>query len=760
MLETIVETLFKYRPAVFAQGTIAFDPPVAVSVMVGGGLVAAIVTIGAYLRRSELIGRERAALAALRIAAIAVLVFALHRPVLRLSTVVPQQNFLGVLVDDSRSMTIGDAGAGTRADALTQLLDADEGALIPALQERFKLRTFRFSDRTRRLGSVEELGHDGARTELGGALSQAARELAGVPLAGLVVLTDGADNGEGVLDDAVRELVASGVPVYAVGIGDETFARDLEVARVDAPRQALVGASVAVDVSLHHVGYRGRTVTVAVEDERQILAQRDVTLSETGDVTAATLRFTPDEPGVRSLDVSVAVQPGEVVAENNTAGVLLDVRDDRPRLLVFDGEPRPEITFLRRALDDDPFLRVVILQRTADDKFYRIGVEDSTELITGFPTEREVLFQFDGLVLGSVEASFFTRDQLRMVAEFVERRGGGLLVLGGRDGFEAGGYARTALADVLPVVLEEPTDETPPPVEVRVERTPSGQGHAALQLSDDPGEADAAWDGLPALTTFHRFAELKPGATSLLTGSPTDGGPALVVFASQRYGRGRAGVFAVQDSWLWQMHADIPVEDPRHETLWRQMLRWLVADVPASVSVVASSDRVEPGRDVVLRAEVTDSGFLYVNGARVSATVTTPAGHVDELPLEWTVARDGQYEGAYRPVEHGRYEARITATRGGTVLGERVVHFEADDLGREFFGAAMRRDVLERIADETGGRFYTPDDVDALPEDVSITERGATVVEERDLWDMPILFVLLIGCLGAEWTLRRTRGLA
>jgi uncharacterized membrane protein len=761
MLESIFETLFKYRPSVFAQGTVALDPPFAPAVLWALGGIAVAWAIAGYIRAGELARWERGVLMGLRVTVILGVVVALHRPVLRLSTVVPQQNFLGVLVDDSRSMGIGDASGRTRAAVAAELLDPENGLLLPALQERFKLRTFRFADGARRLGSLAELQQSGTRTELGAALTQAARELAGVPLAGLVVLTDGADNGQGVVDDAVRELAASGIPVYPVGIGAEQFPRDLEVARVAAPREVLVASSVAAEVSLQHAGYRGRTVTVIVEDERQILAQRDLELSRTSDVTTTTVRFTPRDPGVRKLRVSVAEQEDEVLRENNRTELLLTVRDDRPRILVFDGEPRPEITFLRRALDDDPFLRLVILQRTAKDKFYRIGVEDSTELLAGFPTEREVLFQFDGLVLGSVEASFFTRDQLRMIAEFVERRGGGLLVLGGRSALDAGGYARTAIAEALPVVFDGSAETEPAePLEIRIERTPGGRLHAALQLADDSTAGDDAWVGLPSLTTFHRLHDLKPGATSLLSGRVTSGGRDLVVMAVQRYGRGRSAVFAVQDSWLWRMHGDIALDDRRHETLWRQLLRWLVTDVPSPVTATAWPDRVEPGAEIDLLAEVTDSGFVYVNGAVVSATVTTPSGRVDELPLEWTVARDGQYHATYRPGETGRYEARIVAERGGATMGERVVHFEAADLQREYFGATMRRHLLEQVAEQTGGRFYTADRVSALPEDVSITERGATVVEERDLWDMPFLFVLLVGCLGVEWTFRRARGLA
>jgi hypothetical protein len=233
----------------------------------------------------------------------------------------------------------------------------------------------------------------------------------------------------------------------------------------------------------------------------------------------------------------------------------------------------------------------------------------------------------------------------------------------------------------------------------------------------------------------------------------------VVVLAYQRYGRGKSISFVVQDTWFWQMHADIPLEDQTHETLWRQTLRWLVDGVPDHVSVVTNADRVSLNVPMTITAEITDSGFIHLNGAEVLATVTTPSGATRDIPLEWTVQTDGEYRGTFAPTEQGRHEIQVAARYGGEVVGEGTSHVEVGDLGSEFYGAEMQADVLRHIAAETGGHFYTPETVGTLPEDVSFTESGTSVFEERDLWDMPIVFLLLTIVLGAEWVYRRQRGL-
>ena len=154
-------------------------------------------------------------------------------------------------------------------------------------------------------------------------------------------------------------------------------------------------------------------------------------------------------------------QAGELLAENNSRDVLVDVRDRREKILYFEGEPRFEMKFLRRALTDDKQLQLVVLQRTADNKYLRLEVDDPEELVGGFPKTRDELFQYRGLVLGSIEAAAFTGDQLAMLAEFVDKRGGGLLMLGGPRSFSEGGYAGTALGEALPVVLATPGAHRP-----------------------------------------------------------------------------------------------------------------------------------------------------------------------------------------------------------------------------------------------------------------------------------------------------------
>lgn len=763
-MDRLVELLFKFRPFALAQGSLAFDAPVPVWVIVllAAGAIAWAIT--SYRRHAgSLTPATRIALASCRAIAIATLAFALARPVLVLSTSIQQRNVVAVVVDDSRSMAVRDMEGQARGDVVMRLAGGADSALLRALSERYQLRVFRLGSGGR-LPDASSVRFEGARTRLASSLLRIEDDLTGVPTAGVVLLSDGADNSSATPDDAglpeqLLSLRARQVPVYAVGIGRERFERDVEVARVEAPRTLLRDASLFVQVVLVQRGYGGTRIPIVVEDSGRIVGTATAVLPRDGEAVSVRIRVPASEVGARLLQVKVPVQQGELIAENNVRTTLVVVRDRREKILYLEGEPRFELKFLRRAVEADGNVQLVTLLRSSRDKFLRLGVDDSLELAAGFPRTREELFAYRAVVLGSVEAAFFTADQLRMLADFVSERGGGLLMLGGRDALGEGGFGGTAVSDALPLELQGVPGDAAAVATLQATPTGPGAGHPALQLAPTDSATRARWAALPPLTSVNRLGRAKPGATVLLNGTSSDGVTSRPLLAFQRYGRGKAIVFAAQDSWLWQMDASIPVDDQTHETFWRQMLRWLVSDVPDRVEALVA-DESGPGEGITLRAEVNDSAFLKANGATVQGTVTPPSGVTQEVALEWAVERDGEYRATYVPDGNGVHEVRLRAVIGADTVVSEGAFVRVAPPTAEYFGAEMRPALLRQVAEETGGRYYPAERALDVAKDMVYSASGATVVEKKDLWDMPVLLVVLLAALGAEWAIRRRRGVA
>jgi uncharacterized membrane protein len=758
VFESLFRFLFKYPLLVFQQGELSWgvSRPLQLAILIAAGVaLAALLTYKTTGGDQPL--RDRILLIGLRVAVLALLVVCLFRPTLILKASVPQQNFVAVLVDDSRSMAIADTNGQPRSSFVQEQLSGPNASLFKALSDRFVLRFFSFASSVDRQSSVANLKYGGTATRLGPALERARDELSGLPLAGLVMVTDGADTSDASLDEPLGSLKARSIPVFTVGLGEERFSKDIQVTRVETPRAVLKGTSLVVDVMLSQTGYSGRSVALNVEDEGRIAASQNVTLPADGESSTVRVRFTAAEAGTRLFRFRIAPQEGEQVTQNNLRDALIEVRDRKEKVLYFEGEPRFEMKFINRGMEDDKNIDFVVLQRTAENKYYRFGITTPDELVSGFPKTREELFAYRAIILGSIEAAAFSPEQLRMLADFANKRGGGLLMLGGRRSFAEGGWGGTPVGEVLPVVI----DGAKQPsyfAELSVRPTRAGAVFPVTQIAETEDASTAKWDSMPQVSTVNPVREVKPGATTLLNAPGL--GRDQIVLAYQRYGRGKTIAMPIQDSWAWKMDAKVPVSDTTHAMFWRRMVRWLVDGVPDQLNLLTAHDRVEPGEAVRFTAEVLDSAYVEVNDAHVEAHITSPTGKLMDAPMEWTVERDGEYGALFNPDESGLYEIKVTATRDGKELANNVMHLRVSAGDNEYYDAAMRAPLLKRIAEETGGRFFTPANASSLPEAISYSGRGVTVVEERELWDMPALLLLLLALLAGEWAVRRTRGLA
>jgi uncharacterized membrane protein len=383
-----------------------------------------------------------------------------------------------------------------------------------------------------------------------------------------------------------------------------------------------------------------------------------------------------------------------------------------------------------------------------------VDEEDRKRLEDGFPSKPEDLFAFDGLIVGSVEAGYFTPQQQALIREFADRRGGGVLFLGGRAALADGGWTHSALADLLPVRLPE-TKDTFHRDPAAAELTGQGSDSVICRFEEDPKRNIERWKTMPVLADYQQVGEPKPGALSLL--EMNAGGrrhlPLLVV---QRYGRGRAAVFATSGSWRWQMMQ--PLADKTHEMFWQQLLRWLVADSPGRVMASTPRPILSDESRVPLRVEVRDKGFHPIANATVEAHIVGPGGIAENISLAPAPLEQGVYTAEWSAAKAGSYMAEVVARLGQQEAGRDVLVFRREDGVAENFRTTQNRELLEKLAEQTGGHYYPANRTSRLVEDIGYSEAGITTRETKDLWDMPVVFLAALLLRASEWMLRRKWG--
>jgi uncharacterized membrane protein len=762
-MDALFQFLFKYKAFLFQKGKLTFESPLSAWTWLALALGCAL---GAFLfYRSQvlpvnwkhLLSRRQLPLLLSRSFIFLLILTILFRPSLHVATLLPRENVAAILLDDSKSMAIQDAVGRTRIEALKAFLDPSQGSFLSDLEKKFRTRLFRFSRGSQKIDSPQELTAQGTGTGLESSLDDVLKELDAAPLASIVVFTDGADNLSKNLLSVLNKLQTKKIAVNVCAIGSPQIEKDIEVVQASAPQTVLPESITTAAVSLRSNGYAGKNVVLEVREHGKLVQSKAVTLTRNNDVQTVELNIASKGKGVKSYTVSVAAQSEESIRLNNSQNLLLNIEDSRPKILYLEGTPRWEFKFIREAIDPDKNLQLMTLLRTSGNKFYRQGVESEDNLAAGFPTTKEDLFQYKALILGSIEASFFSNEQLSMIADFVSERGGGFMMLGGKKSFDEGKYSNTPVADLLPVVLGQSQAGRSLILEpVKVRLTPYGHSHLVTRLVIDENENERRWNSLPQLEEYNLITTVKPGATALATAA--DSRRSVVLLATHRYGRGRALALMTSNSWAWQM--EMPHQDDSHEVFWRQAFRWLVGSAPDQVSLDLDSNVVPEGEAVGLNVEVNDPTFTRLNDAAVVANITWPSGKTTELPLRWTAQKDGIYKGQFNPAEKGTYRARVTATQQGREIGTSERFFMVTDSNLEFFNAGQNKDLLQRIATETGGHYYTLANAKQMPEEMTYVERPNSVPQILPLWDMPILFMLLSTLLIFEWAWRKREGLA
>jgi uncharacterized membrane protein len=748
------EFLFKYPPAIFSKGKLVLLSPWPIWLF-----LVLILAAGAGLywnmlreRRAVLTHARSIAIWVAQTAMIAILLLMLWHPAISVARLRPQQNVVAVLIDHSRSMGIADDGK-PRLIAAEETLETQ---LLPELSKKFQVRIYGIGRDAVRIDQPRSLVADDNATRISDSLRHIAAEAGTMPLGAIVLLSDGGDNTGGIDRDAISQLRQLRVPVHTVGYGPDHFDKDIEIVDVAAPARALAQSRVTARVAIRQHGFAGNKVTLSVRENGKLIAGQPVDLKPDAE-QSETILFNVGEAGAHSFQIGITPVAGEQNTQNNSVVRLVNVGQKKMRVLYVEGEPRWEYKFIRRALEDDPSIEVVSMLRTTQNKIYRQGIANPGELEAGFPAKAEELFKYDGLIIGSVEANYFSNDAQRMIRDFADKRGGGVLFLAGRFALADGGYAATPMAEMMP--LRFSGEKTWSRNFADITLTDAGRENVITRIEEDRAKNLERWKKMPQVANYAVMGTTKPGAVVLMNVAEPGHRPTPLL-TIQNYGRGRVGLFATAGSWRWKMLQDHA--DKSHATYWSQLLRWLVTETPGEVVSSTPKQVLPDDTHVPLRVSVRDRNYDTVSGATVQTAITRPDGNAEVVDLKPDPLEPGTYTGEYTAEKPGTYiaetSARQTLNNVKTEYGSDTLTFRREDGVAENFGAAQNKDLLEKLSSDTGGNYYTPATAKRLPDEVAVSEAGITGHDNLDIWDMPILFLLVILIRGGEWILRRKWG--
>ena len=733
------EFLFKYPRQDYARSELVFtaDWPA----WLPWSLLALAVAAIAWMllrRRQHANAAQLVTVGMLQLAMIALVLVVMLQPALRTEQLKPGENVVALVADTSASMAYGPGP--TRLDvARNNLLAAVAGSDVTPLY--FSLAAG--ADAAADLATLQPVGE---ATAIGNALVDIIGGARSQSLAAVILASDGVDTTGGVSADQLAEIAAFGIPVHTIGVGRERIPEDIELVQVVAPDKALPNSTVTARLAIRHDS--AGEARVRVYDGDELLATELVRLPENVSMTTAPISMNLRDPGYHRLQFSIEGPGEEPELRNNEHSALVKVEEQQFRILYFEGEPRWEYKFLRRALDPEGDIRLATLLRVSPNKFYRQGLDSAEQLESGFPSTRDELFAYDALIIGSVEAASLSAAQQQLIADFVSERGGSLLMLAGPSGLGNGGWGQSGISDLLPTRLPPSTVDSFERIKAPVALTPQGADAAMLRLAGGEENSDA-WARLPEVANYQATGNLKPAAMSLLSVKTGTGSQPLLV--TQPYGRGHVYVLATGGTWRWQM--SMPVEDLSHETFWRQLLRALVGTAPRGISLSVDADHGDAA--VRLRAEFRNEAFLPLDNIGVSAVVSHEDGSAYTVDMLPDPADAGVFTADAALDKSGSWYFEAIAERDGEAVHVARASVYSESEQAEHFNLRRNSALLQRIAAATGGSYFEAGDLGNIADLLRYSSAGITEQILRPVWNAPAIFLLLLLMKLAEWLLRR-----
>jgi hypothetical protein len=718
-------------------------------------------SFAAWRQRRGGMGFSRVAgLAALRGVVLLVLVFLAARPVwmVREPPAAAERRVM-LLVDRSESMSLEEHGATRYQQALSFMRER----LLPALRAAGLPVQAMLFDHAADSADGPQLNAstpNGKRTNLGGAVAQAFSASAQPPLA-VVALTDGIANESTDNARGLTALVDAHVPFLGVGFGSDQGVRTLSLREVEAPSIVSTRTAFNICAQLEMINpedmpgfdlilfrdgkMQQKKAVVPGKGSRTWLESFPVTEDKQGVHTYAVQLLPPEVPGLKCV--------------NMIANASVRVSDEKElRVLYIQGALTWDYKFVSLALRNDQTIKLTGLTRTSKQSVFRQNVESAGELLNGFPTTLEELAPFRVVVLSNLRPIDLTPAQQDILARFCGELGGGVLMLGGPATFDSS-WQSSRLEQLLPVVFSSDRGVRGLDRPFRMQLTEDALQHPVFQIADG-GAVREAWSQLPTFTEYGRVDAAKPGAQIWAT-HQTDDGPhgRRILMASQRYGAGLSAVVCIQNFWRWRLARD--AEPQQFDRFWRQLFRFLSEVGRQDVSIHLADQELHPQMDVQVVLERQPNPKSVSDSSR-KFLVRVEDGHkkaLHEQSVELAVGRPVDFR--FRAEKPDIYTISVFDLMNVPIATRPI---EVRDANVEFQETARNMETLQQWASVSDGLAVKVEDCrDAA---TLVTEIKAKIDQVRQGKQMrrPAgvngwLLMVVLGCLGSEWLLRKRWGL-
>ena len=660
---------------------------------------------------------------------------------------------VAVVIDTSESMALTDCPREQSRLAAAQGIAKDK--IIPKIGSRAELLWYHANWQLAPgspTGTMEPQGP----TDLGTAVKQCI-ETAGAPRA-ILLLSDGKSTHPDRIADAAALAKQSGVQIFGLCLGKPGPAKAVSVRVTEADAYVRLGDEVSLTASISGLGMGGQAAAVQLLEDQNPKPRLERTVSLGDKPAPLTFRYRPTTAGRHRYRIVVGNVKGAVTNLTNVASTTVEVIDDPIRVLYVEGTPRFEAKFVNKWLARDPVVDLTTVTRMPKGGWYVQGKVRHQKIDEGFPVTAAELFDYDVLIFGDIPRAVFRQGgdlaetKLAQVVEFVVKRGGGLITMGGQSVYGAGLYQGSALEAILPFQIQG-VKKTQLAGAFSIEPVKEALSHPVMALTDDPQTTREAWFDMPKLEGCNVVGGLKPAASLLAYRFLEDKN--YPVIATHDVGRGRVLSLTCDTTWQWEMQRKDETDNFR--TFWGRAVRYVAADPrtrPGRPAILAQSSRPVVGTEFSLVTTLLDASYGPVRNADLKIEVKEPSGRTYAIYPSDSDASPGVYQYGVLLREKGLHvvksEYQGAASARDIVAGEAAA--EMDDPGAD-------PTALRLMARETRGKAGSIEDVDQVLAGMLLEPEHYEERMSLTLWNLPLTAALLILVVCVDCFVRKRNGM-
>jgi len=678
----------------------------------------------------------------LRTIALLIVLFMLFEPILGLSWYKTQKPLIGILIDTSGSMGLTDA-RGSRADVVRAVLSK---SIFAELSEDNELEFYKFDDRSEELRELQpdSVTFNGDGTDIQAALHAFREKTADKYLRAVVMLTDGADN---LGDNPARYAGEYGVPIFPIPVGDPAEQRDVLISRVTTNQITYAKNKVPVEVIVRANGYDNVRIPIALKLGKQVLDTQTIQLSGSTLESKVIMHLVPETDGIFKYQISIPKLEGELTTLNNQKIFYVKVLKSRMKILMIAGSPSADFSFMKRALQSDENIEVEVFIGKKDGQFYQ----------GRFPSDIGDLSRYDCFILIDFPRPRSLMSVLQTIKQVIDKHATPLLFISGENVYF---NKLEPLKAYLPIRLQvSKTHERL----VYVKPVGSGLNHPMVRLDEEHADNVMKWSELPPIYYPYLNVKVIEGAQTLtiidkarsrIPASLPD--QALVV--TKRTGSQKSAAILGYGLWRWDfLMWGIDKDNQLYQRFLNNSIRWLVTKEDSKLlRITADKEIYRGGEPISFSAQAYFEDYRPMDGAEMHVIIRK-GERQHEIKLDGM--GDGKYEGQIPVLDDGDYTFVGTARYKGRDIGSDTGKFSVEQFNIEFQSTRMKAELLQQIAQQSGGEVVFPDSLSKLTEKLVFPPKRTRQSREWELWNKLTLMIIAIVCLAGEWFIRKRKGM-